>query len=332
LPGGRLNEAQLIDLLTTPEVGAQLGLRLGPDARAAALSSRGSAFQVTSGDRRYVVRLSRDGAHLASLRREARIAAALQGRTALRFPNTQLWEGATGQPSLAIHTLIPGEPLVADHYTKAAPPVRERLVADLARFFRDMHAVPLERACDWLGIACETGDPAHELAPTLGKPRWFDAPSVREIRAKLGPALDGSTWPIFEQTVERFEALGARPEYMVFGHGDLHGYNVAVGEDELGARLVGVFDLENSGILDLHEDFFRLSLVSEPMLDKVLDAYQRLPGPTRALDRARIAVYTRAFLFYLMVGKRGERLAHLHRLLAAHLANNCRRDGGMESP
>jgi aminoglycoside phosphotransferase (APT) family kinase protein len=275
---------------------------------------------VTDAGRRYVVRLPRDPAHLASLRQEARVAAALQGRVDLRLPDTRVVEGLAGRPAFAIHTLIAGEPLTTAHYAASSPAVRERLVADLAHFFRQMHAIPLEQACGWLGIPCQTGGPAAERAPRLGKPRWFDADAVAELRSGLVAVLDEQTRSVFEQTVACFQGLASKPEYLVFGHGDLHGYNAAVARDELGPRLAGAFDLENTGILDLHEDFFRLSLVSEPMLEDVLRAYQDLPGPLRSIDRARIAVYFRAFLFHLMVGKTGPRLAHLHRLLQDHLA------------
>jgi aminoglycoside phosphotransferase (APT) family kinase protein len=319
----RLTETQLIGLLKTPEADRQLALRLGPDARATSLSDRRSTFQVSDAAQSYIVRLPQDRAHLAALCREARIAAALQGRTALRVPNTRVVEGS---PTFALHDMIPGEPLTTEHYAQSSPAAQERLVGDLARFFRQMHSIRLSQACEWLDIPIETGDPATELAPRYGKPLWFAPDEVAAMRPELVPLLDAGTWPTFERTVAQFEALGPHPEHMVFGHGDLHGYNAAVLQDELGPRLVGVFDLENTGILDIHEDFFRLSLVSEALLDDVLAAYGRLPRPARSLDRARIAVYYRAFLFYLMAGKTGERLAHLHRLLAQHLAY-CRAHG-----
>jgi hypothetical protein len=49
--------------------------------------------------------------------------------------------------------------------------------------------------------------------------------------------------------------------------------------------------------------------------------YRRLTTGARPVDRERIAVYYRAFLFYLMVGKSGPRLVHLKPLLRAHFAH-----------
>lgn len=326
-----LNETQLIDLLDAPDVRQRLGLRLGPGAQAIALSARGSAFQVNSAGQSYIVRLPRDETHLVSLRQEARIATALQGRVSLRVPETQIVEGLSDTLPFAIHRMIPGEPLETDAYTQSSPAARDRLVAELAHFFRQMHSIPLSHACEWLGIPCETDDLAQKLSPRYGKPRWFDDDAITDLRSNLNSVLDENTWPVFEHTAACFQALDTRPEYMVFGHGDLHGYNAAVGQDDLGPKLIGVFDLENTGILDLHEDFFRLSLVSEEMLEDVLRAYQRLPGPPRQFDRARIAVYYRAFLFHLMVGKSGEHLEHLYRLLDNHLTYYRTNHGDLET-
>jgi len=254
-----LTGTQLIDLLAAPEISERLGLYLGSDAHAAALSARGSTFQVTSAGQSYIVRLPRDQAHLVSLRREARIAAALQGRVSLCFPDTQVIEGLAGRPAYAIHSTIVGEPLITEHYTQSSPAARERLVTDLAGFFRQMHGIPLAQACTWMEATYETDDPAAELAPRLSKPHWFDAQAVAGMRPALGPVLDEGAWPVFEHTVSLFQALETRAEFVVFGHGDLHGYNAAVEQDDLGPRLTGALDLENTGILDLHEDFFRLS-------------------------------------------------------------------------
>jgi aminoglycoside phosphotransferase len=107
---------------------------------------------------------------------------------------------------------------------------------------------------------------------------------------------------------------------MVFGHGDMHGHNMAVAEDASGLRLVGAFDLGCTGIMDVHEDLFRLSLVSEALLDRVIAGYHDLAGQTRSLDRGRLATYYCAFLFYLMDGTSGAGLQHLKRLLRTHIA------------
>jgi hypothetical protein len=158
-----------------------------------------------------------------------------------------------------------------------------------------------------------------ELAATQGKPTWFGRQAVADMRPGLVALLDEHQMTLFDDTVRRFEALGMDSRLLVFGHGDLHGFNVAMAEDDLGPRFVGAFDLGCAGVLDIHEDFFRLSLVSEDLLERVIEAYQRLPGQARALRRERIAIYYRAFLFYLMAELPGETLGHLKALLQSHV-------------
>jgi hypothetical protein len=170
---------------------------------------------------------------------------------------------------------------------------------------------------------------AAQLAAAQRDHDWFGPHAVAEMRPQLEPLLDPAEAQVFEDTVRRFHAREVSPDEMAFCHGDIHGYNVAMGEDALGARIVGVFDLECTGILDIHEDFFRLSLVSEDLVKRVMAAYQALPGQTHALDRDRIALFYRAFLFHLMVGKGGERLAHLKRLLRKHLVYYEKAYGGL---
>ena len=199
---------------------------------------------------------------------------------------------------------------------------RDRLVHDLASFFCETHSVPLEVACGWLGIPFEGKETASRMAALFQRNHaWFGPDAVAEMRPALEPrfGLDEDEARLFEETNRLFQAREVSPGDMVFCHGDIHGYNVAMGEDELGARIVGVFDLGCAWILDIHEDFFRLSLVSEDLVERVMAAYQALPGHRHTLDRDRIATFYRAFLFHLMVGKTGERLAHLKRLLQKHL-------------
>ncbi len=70
--------------------------------------------------------------------------------------------------------------------------------------------------------------------------------------------------------------------------------------------------------MDIHEDFFRLSLANEPMLEQMLATYQEL-GPTQPIDRNRTAIYYQAFSFRLMVGKTGERVDHICRILRKYI-------------
>lgn len=186
---------------------------------------------------------------------------------------------------------------------------------DLANFFYETHSIPLAKACQWLGFQ----EDEEILTAAYGKPGWFGGEASVAICASLAAVLNTQEMNLFEEVVNLFEALPVEPGYMVFGQGDLHGYNMAIGEDALGPKLIGVFDLGCTGILDIHEDFFRLSLVSEDLLERVIEKYQELTGQARILRRDRIAIYYQAFLFYLMGESAGENLGYLKKMLQRHM-------------
>jgi len=314
-----LCEARLLRLISSHEVSGGLADLIGEGIQITTLSERKGTYAVSGSQGDFIIRFARDEARLATLRKEARIQKGLKDRVAVRIPDTQVIDGLEQAPAFAIHRLIPGEPLTSSYLSNLSPEAAQRLIQDLVLFFHATHSIPQELACEWLDIPFSREKTITRLALTNGKPAWFSPQAVAEMRPKLKPHLDDTLWGLFEGTVNLFEALEISPDFMVFGHGDLHGYNMAMGVDPTGDRLTGVFDLECAGILDIHEDFFRLSLVSEGLLEQVLAAYQNLPGPTRPINRDRIAIYYQAFLFYLMVETPEKNLAHLKAMLQKHL-------------
>ena len=183
-----LTGRQLIGHLSAPEVSRRLGLRFGLDVHAVSLSARGGTFQVNAGVQSYIVRLPRDPAHLDALRQEARVAAALRGCISLRLPDTRVVEDLPEHPVFAIHRRIEGDPLATEHYTRSLPAARERLVADLACFFRQMHGVPLDWAAVWLGLERTTGDLITWTAPAAS---FDNATNASEVAAACDSRLQG---------------------------------------------------------------------------------------------------------------------------------------------
>ena len=312
-----LSEADAVMILCAPKVSSRLGGRVGTDVRVTLLCKR--TYKVTGSRAEYIVRFPMADADLSMLKKEERVQGGLRDRVSLLIPDTQVIDDLDGYPAFAIHKMIPGQALTSGCYADLSPEARERLVMDLVNFFYETHSIPLAVACEWLGIPFERKGTVAKLASTRGKPIWFGPEAVAEMRVRLHGLLDVHQTTLFEDTVRLFEALGTDPNNMVFGHGDMHGFNMAIGEDHLGPRLVGVFDLGCTGILDVHEDFFRLSLISEDLLDRVIEAYQVRPGQMRSLQRDRIAIYYRAFLFYLMAERSGKGSDHLKALLESHV-------------
>ena len=316
------SEAQVTGLLNSAAVRARLALRgiFDRHVRAKRLPGRGEIYQVTACSGDLVVRFPRDEADLAVLAKEERVQRGLRDRVTLRIPDTHVVDDLDGVPAFAIHHLVPGAPLDDDCYAGLSARGRDRLVRDLATFFQQTHGIPLEVACGWLDIPYAGQGTAAKLASAQRSHAWFGPSAVAEMRPALLPLLDTDEARLFEETDHLFQARRVCPDDMAFCHGDIHGYNVAMGKDALGAKIVGIFDLGNAGILDVHEDFFRLSLVSEDLVERVMAAYEARSARARMLDRDRIATFYRAFLFHLMVGKTGEPLAHLKRLLREHVA------------
>ena len=317
-----LSEAEVAEIISAPRVSERLGHRIGVDVRVTLLG--GNTYKIAGSKGEFVVRFPRDKAHLSLLKKEESVQRGLKGRVTALIPDTHVIDDAViddadGCPAFAIHHMIKGEPLESECYDHLSIEARDRLIGDLVTFFWETHAIGLEAACEWLGVPFDGERTVAELASTQGKPAWFSPDEVASMRPILATRLDDRQAALFKDTIRLFEALETDPAYMVFGHGDMHGYNMAIAEDRLGPMFVGAFDLGCAGILDIHEDFFRLSLISEDMLERVLEAYQRFPGQTRALKRDRIAIYYRAFLFYLMAEVPDEALDHLKSLLQKHI-------------
>jgi aminoglycoside phosphotransferase (APT) family kinase protein len=308
-----------VELLTVPAVCQALGLETAENVHVVTAGQR--TYQVTVSTGTWIVRLARNEVHLSLLKKEARVQRGLRDWVTVLIPDTRIIDRLEDRPALAIHRMIPGEPLTSELYGSLSPEVRRRLVADLAAFFAQTHRIPLRVACEWLDIPFEGIPTVARLASTFGKPTWFSPRIAAQMWPVLLPLLDTGEKELWEDTVIRFDALDARPEFLVFGHGDLHGYNMALRLDNLGARLAGVFDLGCTGIMDIHEDLFRLSLIDETLPDDVMQIYGQLAGQARSLDRDRIAIYYRAFLFHLLAGATGPYVKHLRRaLIQRHLA------------
>ena len=299
--------------LEYPDWFEQLGAWTGDGMCVTRLSQ--SAFEISGQKGIYILRLAKDKANLEVLRKEAHLQKALRQRVSLLLPDTQVVDNLHGVPSFAIHRKIPGDPLTSETMADLSPPCLARLVYDLAKFFVDTHSVLLEEACGWLDISFTGRNTTVEISTRYGKPTWFDPQQVILIRSGLAQILDAQERAIFEDTVQRFAQLDTNPDDLVFGHGDMHGYNMAIIEDELGIKLLGVFDLECAGIFDICQDFFRLELISKDLLDAVLLKYNGLSDRIPPPNRERIAIYFRAFLFYLMVEVSEEALEHLRNLL-----------------
>ena len=312
-----LNELEVARIIRTYPASAGLESQVGLLIKITHVS--GLTYQAMTSNGDFIFRFPPNIQRYELLKREEKIQKGLTGRVNLRIPDTHVYDQANGCPIFAVHKRIAGEPLVSGLYEHLSPGARYRLITDLANFFYQTHRVPLSLACEWLDQQSWGESTAEVLAPLYGKLEWFDAKTVSLIGQALSCVLESEQINLFNETVEAFEGLDSDAHNLVFGHGDLHGYNMAIEADELGPKLTGVFDFGCAGILDVHEDFFRLSLISEDLLERVIYIYQNFSRQQRILNRRRLAIYYRAFLFYLMAEQVERDLKPLLELLSKHV-------------
>jgi aminoglycoside phosphotransferase (APT) family kinase protein len=312
-----LNELEVARIIRTYPAYAGLESQVGLLHKITHVS--GFTYQAITSNGDFILRFPPNIERYELLKREEKIQKGLTGRVNLRIPDTQVYDQVDGCAIFAVHTKIAGQPLESGLYEHLSPGARYRLITELANFFYQAHRVPLALACEWLDLQSWGESTAEVLAPLYGKLEWFDAQTVALIGQGLSGVLEKKQINLFNETVEAFEGLESDASNLVFGHGDLHGYNMAIEADELGPKLTGVFDFGSAGILDVHEDFFRLSLISEDLLERVIYIYQNFSRQQRILNRRRLAIYYRAFLFYLMAGQVEGDLKPLLELLSKHV-------------
>ena len=248
-----------------------------------------------------VVRFPLDCGQASALQKEANITSHVQELVKIELPDISFFPQNEHRPALAVHRWIDGEPLTTEMYDALAETSKETLSDDIAGFLSTLHAVDLLEAARWCGIT--ESDLAEQDPSAFGQPKWFDLNMRERVSQMVASSRDERVSSIAEQTLAEFERVAVTREQLVFAHGDVHGYNLAMRHAGGTYRLVGIFDFAIAGILDVHEDFFRLFFVSSDLVERVVRSYASKSGATGlpALQMLRIDSYWRAFLLYLMV-------------------------------
>jgi aminoglycoside phosphotransferase (APT) family kinase protein len=301
----RLSESDVVQILGSPEVREALGDVFGAAPMVRSMSSRrADMFTISGPGGEFVVRFPADESRLVGLRREERIQRGLApfvSTTAIRLPEVRVVVASDALPIFAVHATIHGRDWFGYRYAHLSGHARARLATDLASFLLAVHEVPLPLAREWNTLVyreTDHGEAEYGRSVGLGKPNWFMPARVDGIRRKLGPYADRFVANALEETAAQFAALTVSPDDLVFGHGDLHGGNTVLRDDEVGPKLVGVLDLEAAGVMDVNYDFGRLNLIDDDVQARTIAEYQARSG--RLLNLARIDVYSRAFILYLM--------------------------------
>ncbi len=317
--------AQVAEFLQDPAVRRLLQPWIEGNSRLELLSDapdRGIVYKVSSETVPCVLRFPLDGSQERALWREAIITGQIRDLARIEVPDTTYLHGSEDRPPLAVHRWVAGGPLTTEMYHTLREPAKQQLADDLADFLAAMHGVALGEYARW----CETQPDAERLdLSAFGPPGWFDG-KMRDLvanlpRDRLGQEVSAAV----QTTLVQFEELTVTAQQLVFGHGDVHGFNLAMRATGDTFRLRGIFDFGIAGIIDAHEDFFRLYFISADLVARVLASYTErsrvndLPG----IHPERIELYWRAFLLYLMVecyqAHRDDRFQAYRQILIEHL-------------
>lgn len=197
------------------------------------------------------------------LKAEAGILAAVRPAVAMPLPEQRLYAG----PSLfSCHAKLKGEHLLAAQYEKLPMAARDRLTADVALFFSELHAIDDARMK-------EAG------AGPIGS--WLPPD---EILRHAWPLLPQELHGYAERTIKTWQDLSPDPYGTTYGHFDSHGWNMAF--DHAAQRLNGIYDFGDSGFGDLHKEFIQPSWISADFVDRLAKEYERLTA--RLIDLKRV--------------------------------------------
>ena len=242
---------------------------------------------------RFIVRMAADGEDPKALEVERRAAECMRS-LAIDVPDIQLFEADAGR--LSVHPRVEGETFYALHPDRFGGDAPAHFVEDGARLLRDLHTTPLADAAtalygDWPGSA--------EALRRWAHPHWFDA---ERIEAAIGARLDespplGTRW---RDVRAFFASLAPTADDLVFGHGDLHGDNLAFQRQGDTWRLHGIFDLGNAGLMHRCDELLRIVLLSRSLGVEIVARYDALRPESPPTDRAALLAFYHAFLFFLL--------------------------------
>lgn len=214
-------------------------------------------------DRRLIFKFPRHDAAARALEMQARLLDVIRPAVTLPVPALTLHPGP---PSFSRHEKLEGEHLVTAQYEALPLEARERLAADLALFYAELHRLDL---------------PAMERAGARAIRPWL-APEA--ILARVWPVLPAGLRSYAEAAIGAWSELPADPHGVTFGFFDGHGWNMAF--DHAQGRLNGIYDFGDAGFGPLHQEFIYSNFIARDLTERLVTRYESLTG--RALDRARI--------------------------------------------
>ena len=218
-------------------------------------------------DDRLIFKFPRHEPAEKALLKEARLLAVVRRSVTMPVPELTTHPGP---PLFSRHPKLAGDHLVTAQYEELPEAARQRLAAQMALFYAELHRLD-----------------AGEMAAAGATPIEAWLPPERILR-KAVPALPPELRPYAERTIATFQDLPPDPHGTTYGFFDGHGWNMAF--DHAGGKLNGIYDFADSGFGALHQEFIYSNFIAPDLTARIIAEYEALTG--RALDRQRIALLT----------------------------------------
>jgi aminoglycoside phosphotransferase (APT) family kinase protein len=214
-------------------------------------------------DDRLIFKFPRHEAAEKSLATEVSLLAIVRPAVTMPVPDMSIH---AGPPMFSRHAKLRGEHLLTRQYERLPVESRQRLAADMARFFAELHR---------LDVRTMTAAGAGPLKP------WLEP---NDILRRVWPVLSSKLRLYAERTVATWQQLRPDPYGTTYGFFDGHGWNMEF--DHTVNRLNGIYDFGDSGFGPLHQEFIYPNWVAPDLTARIVGEYEALSG--RALDRQRI--------------------------------------------
>ena len=188
------------------------------------LATQGFDCVAVDVDDRFIFKFPRHAAGEKSLAREAGLLAVVRPAVTMPVPDMTLH---AGPPLFSGHAKLRGEHLLTPQYERLPVESRQRLAADMALFFAELHR---------LDGPAMTAAGAGPIKP------WLEPD---DILRRVWPILSPELRLYAERTVASWQQLPPDPHGTTYGFFDGHGWNMAF--DHSANRLNGIYDFSDFG-------------------------------------------------------------------------------------
>ena len=214
-------------------------------------------------DDRLIFKFPRHVAAEKRLVKEASLLAVIRPAVSMAVPDMSLHPGP---PLFSRHVKLAGEHLLTRHYVRLPTAARQRLAAEMALFYAELHRLDA-------GAMAAAG--AAPIEPWL---------QPENILPRVWPLLPSGLRRFAERTIAAWQQLPPDPYGTTYGFFDGHGWNMAFDHER--QRLNGVYDFADSGFGPLHQEFIYSNWIARDLTERIVAEYEALSG--LALDRRRI--------------------------------------------